>query len=157
MNKIYLGLGSNIGDTRENISKALDILSKKIHITKISSLYKTEPVGYKEQDWFLNMVIEGETVLKPRELLDFTQSVEKEMKRVKTIRFGPRIIDVDILLYENINIQSDDLTIPHPQMKERAFVLIPLYEITKDIIIGDKKIKDLVYKLQGEKIIKIED
>jgi 2-amino-4-hydroxy-6-hydroxymethyldihydropteridine diphosphokinase len=157
MNKIYLGLGSNIGDTRENISKALDILSKKIHITKISSLYKTEPVGYKEQDWFLNMVIEGETVLKPRELLDFTQSVEKEMKRVKTIRFGPRIIDVDILLYENINIQSDDLTIPHPRMKERAFVLIPLYEITKDIIIGDKKIKDLVYKLQGEKIIKIED
>lgn len=157
MNKIYLGLGSNIGDTRENISKALDILSKKIHITKISSLYKTEPVGYKEQDWFLNMVIEGETVFKPRELLDFTQSVEKEMKRVKTIRFGPRIIDVDILLYENINIQSDDLTIPHPQMKERAFVLIPLYEITKDIIIGDKKIKDLVYKLQGEKIIKIED
>jgi 2-amino-4-hydroxy-6-hydroxymethyldihydropteridine diphosphokinase len=157
MNKIYLGLGSNIGDTRENISKALYILSKKIHITKISSLYKTEPVGYKEQDWFLNMVIEGETVLKPRELLDFTQSVEKEMKRVKTIRFGPRIIDVDILLYENINIQSDDLTIPHPRMKERAFVLIPLYEITKDIIIGDKKIKDLVYKLQGEIIIEIED
>ncbi|HZK38412.1 MAG TPA: 2-amino-4-hydroxy-6-hydroxymethyldihydropteridine diphosphokinase, partial [Clostridia bacterium] len=100
MNKIYLSLGSNIGDTKSNLDRAVELLKEKVNILNISSYYETEPVGYKDQDWFLNIALEGETDLNPEALLKFTQSIENKMKRKKTIRFGPRIIDIDILLYE---------------------------------------------------------
>ncbi len=154
-NRIYLGLGSNIGDTMKNINLALDLLQEKVNILKKSSYYETEPVGYKEQDWFLNIVIEGETELSPEALLEFTQSIEAKMKRVKTIVNGPRIIDVDILLYSNIEMKTEKLVIPHPRMLERAFVVVPLSEIAPDIIIKGKSIEDILTTLDGEEIHKI--
>ena len=154
-NRIYLGLGSNIGYTMKNIILALDLLQEKVNILKKSSYYETEPVGYKEQDWFLNIVIQGETELSPEALLEFTQSIEAKMKRVKTIVNGPRIIDVDILLYSNIEMKTEKLVIPHPRMLERAFVVVPLSEIAPDIIIKGKSIEDILTTLDGEEIHKI--
>ena len=155
MNKVYLGLGSNIGESKKNIERALSLLSKKTNIINQSSYYKTEPVGFKDQAWFLNMVIEVETELNPMELLDFTQGIEKEMKRVKTRINGPRIIDVDILLYNQEEINSERLTIPHPRMRERAFVMIPMHEIAPEIIIEGTTIEGIIDKLEGEEIEKL--
>ncbi|WIV13360.1 2-amino-4-hydroxy-6-hydroxymethyldihydropteridine diphosphokinase [Proteiniborus sp. MB09-C3] len=157
MNKIYLGIGGNIGDTKGNLDRAVELLKEKVNISRQSSYYETEPVGYKEQNWFLNIVIEGETDLTPEELLSFTQSIERKMKRVKTIRFGPRIIDVDILLYEQVKLDTKDLIIPHPRMFERAFVMVPLYEIAPSLVIEDIKIEDILNKLEGEEIHKKDD
>ncbi len=157
MNKIYLSLGSNIGDTKSNLDRAVELLKEKVNILNISSYYETEPVGYKEQDWFLNIALEGETDLNPDALLKFTQSIENKMKRKKTIRFGPRIIDIDILLYEQLNLQTEDLIIPHPRMHERAFVMVPLYEIAPHLTIGDREIKEIIDELEGEQIYKKDD
>ncbi len=153
-NKIFLGLGSNIGDTKTNLNTALNLLQEKVDFLNKSSYYKTEPIGYKNQDWFLNMVIEGETNLSPEALLKFTQSIEAKMKRVKIILNGPRIIDIDILLYNNISISTENLIIPHPRMFKRAFVMVPLYEISPDIIIKGKKIRDIVSNIKEQGIQK---
>ncbi len=153
-NKIFLGLGSNIGDTRKNLNTALNLLEEKVDILNRSSYYKTEPIGYKDQEWFLNMVVEGETELSPQMLLAFTQSIECKMKRVKTILNGPRIIDIDILLYNNINIETERLTIPHPRILERAFVVVPLCEIAPDIVIKGQKIKDALSNIREQGIQK---
>lgn len=155
MSKIYLSLGSNIGDTKKNLLDALELLKKKITITKISSFYETEPVGYKDQAWFLNIALEGETPLAPYELLRFTQSIEQKMGRVKLIRFGPRNIDIDILLYENFTSDDETLTVPHPRMTERAFVIEPLYEIAPDITVGNIPLKQIRESLKGEQIRKL--
>jgi len=154
MSKIYLSLGTNLGDKESNIEHALNLLSQEVKILKTSSLYETEPVGFKDQPWFLNMVLEGDTDLSARDLLCFTKRIESEMKRVKTIVNGPRIIDVDILLYEDEKIESEDLIIPHPRMLQRAFVMIPLYEISSDLIILGKSIKDIMGNFNGEEIFK---
>lgn len=157
MNKIYLGLGSNIGDTRRNIELALSLLGEKVNIIKKSSYYQTEPVGFKDQPWFLNMVVEARTELNPRELLDFTQGIERSMKRSKTILNGPRIIDVDILLYSDIKMETEDLTIPHPRMEERAFVMVPIFEISPNLVINNIAIKDIIKDFKGEEIRKLVD
>ncbi|HZX21011.1 MAG TPA: 2-amino-4-hydroxy-6-hydroxymethyldihydropteridine diphosphokinase [Clostridia bacterium] len=157
MNKIYLSLGSNIGDTKSNLDRAIESLGEKINILNRSSYYETEPVGYKDQDWFLNIVLEGETGLGPQELLRFTQGIESKMKRKKTIRFGPRIIDIDILLYGQIQLQTEDLIIPHPRMFERAFVMVPLYEIAPNLMIEGKKIREIINELEGEQVYKKDD
>lgn len=157
MNKIYLSLGSNIGDTKSNLDRAIESLGEKINILNRSSYYETEPVGYKDQDWFLNIVLEGETGLGPEELLRFTQGIECKMKRKKTIRFGPRIIDIDILLYGQIQLQTEDLIIPHPRMCERAFVMVPLYEIAPNLIIEGKNIREIIDELEGEQVYKKDD
>ncbi|MBN7771770.1 2-amino-4-hydroxy-6-hydroxymethyldihydropteridine diphosphokinase [Clostridium aminobutyricum] len=154
MSKIYLGLGTNLGDKEDNLKQAIELLSEKVENLHISSLYETEPVGFKEQPWFLNLVLEGDTDLPPQELLHFTQSIEKKMKRIKTILNGPRIIDIDILLYEQEQIEIGDLIIPHPRLLERAFVMVPLYEIAPDLIIFGKRIKDIMRDFNGERIIK---
>ncbi|MBF7096954.1 2-amino-4-hydroxy-6-hydroxymethyldihydropteridine diphosphokinase [Alkalibacter mobilis] len=157
MKRVYLSLGSNMGDTRKNLMEAMELLREKVHIDEISSFYRTEPVGYKDQDWFLNVVITGETSLEPMDLLEFCQSIEKEMKRVKTIRFGPRIIDVDILLYEGYESDDENLTVPHPRMKERAFVMIPLAEIAPEVLVGRESVIEIVNRLDGEAIEKVGD
>ncbi|OLS01903.1 2-amino-4-hydroxy-6-hydroxymethyldihydropteridine diphosphokinase [Tissierella creatinophila] len=157
MNKVYLGLGSNIGDSKRNIESALLLLSKKVNILNKSSYYETEPVGFKDQPWFLNMVIEGETSLNPRELLDFTQSIERDMKRVKTIVNGPRIIDVDILIYGDIKMESENLIIPHPRMHERAFVMVPMFELAPKLVINNIPIGDIMKNFKGEEIRKVVD
>lgn len=158
MVKAYLGLGSNMGDTRRNLDLAVDLLksSKNIKVTKKSSYYETEPVGYVEQDWFLNIVVQIETDFKPEELLAFCQQIEKVLKREKNIRWGPRTIDVDILLYEGYTSNEEFLTIPHPRMTERAFVMVPLYEIASDLLIEEKPIDEIINSLKGEEIRKLE-
>lgn len=154
MSKIYLSLGTNLGDKESNLEQALRLLAQEVKILKTSSLYETEPVGFKDQPWFLNMVLEGKTDLSASDLLSFTKSIESEMKRIKTIVNGPRIIDVDILLYDDEKIETEDLIIPHPRMQERAFVMVPLYEISSDLIILGKSIKDIIENFSGEKINK---
>ena len=155
--RAYLGIGGNIGEKRANIEAAIALLNENsaIEVTKISSYYETEPVGYTDQDWFLNVVVEVETKLSPEELLAACQEVENELKRVRLIRWGPRTIDVDVLLYEGYESQDEILTVPHPRMTERAFVMVPLYEIAKDLIIAEKPIAEWIKSLKGEKIVKL--
>ena len=128
-NKIFISLGTNLGNREENLQNAISELEQFIKITQKSSIYETEPVGYKDQDWFLNMVIEGETALSPQELLKKTQNIEKKLGRTKTFKDGPRIIDLDILFYNSDQINEPNLTIPHPEIQNRSFVLTPLAEI----------------------------
>ena len=129
----YLGLGSNLGDREENLRKALSLLRDVGEITALSSVYQTEPWGYAEQPSFLNLVCGFRTSLSPPELLALVQEVERRLGRVRTIRYGPRTIDVDILLYGDRIVDTPDLQIPHPRIPERAFVLAPFAEIAPDI------------------------
>src|SRR5207244_1047887 len=126
---VYLALGSNMGDRRGNLAAALQQLREMMEISAISSIYETEPVGYLDQPRFLNIVCSGKTQLSTRELLKRVKEIEKILGRRPTFRNGPRPIDIDILFYDNLRITEDDLTIPHPRLAERAFVLVPLAEI----------------------------
>ncbi|MEW9124258.1 MAG: 2-amino-4-hydroxy-6-hydroxymethyldihydropteridine diphosphokinase [Thermotaleaceae bacterium] len=159
MAKVFLGLGSNMGDKKANLDTAIQLLGNtlSIEILKLSSYYETEPVGYIEQDCFLNRVIEIETSLTPMELLKCCNGIEHELKRKRDIRWGPRTIDIDILIFENYSSKDEVLTIPHPRMEERAFVMIPLYEIRQDLILNGKPIVQIVEALGEEGIRKIED
>ena len=133
----YLGLGSNIGDRISNIKDAINRLDKSdgICMKKASSLYETEPVGYVDQPDFINCVVEIETELDPYQLLDVVQNIEKKMGRTRNLRWGPRIIDIDILLFDDIKVKTDVLEIPHPRMMERSFVMVPLSEIASEIVL----------------------
>ncbi|WP_303984452.1 2-amino-4-hydroxy-6-hydroxymethyldihydropteridine diphosphokinase [Niallia circulans] len=142
MNKVYLSLGSNIGDRLEYIREAVQMLhnQEETKVVNISSVYETDPVGYEEQALFLNIVIQVETSLNPLSLLEQCQKIESELGRKRIIRWGPRTIDLDILLYNQENIVSEKLIIPHPRIEERAFVLVPLIEIAPDIKLPNKPI-----------------
>lgn len=137
MNQVYIGLGTNIEPRESYLKKAIHQLFQHdaINITKQSSIYETEPVGFTEQSHFLNMVLEINTSLTPLALLDVCQGIESHLGRERVIRFGPRTIDLDILLYNNENMKTERLTIPHPRMHERGFVLIPLAEIAPNAIL----------------------
>jgi 2-amino-4-hydroxy-6-hydroxymethyldihydropteridine diphosphokinase len=127
--EVFIALGSNIGDRAENLANALTRLQGFLEVIEKSSIYETPPWGILEQPAFLNQVIRGTTILSPVGLLDSLKKIENEMGRVKTVRNGPRIIDLDILLYDDLQISNPNLTIPHARMYERAFVLVPLAEI----------------------------
>ncbi|MDN3429141.1 2-amino-4-hydroxy-6-hydroxymethyldihydropteridine diphosphokinase [Microbacterium sp. APC 3898] len=131
MNLSYLSLGSNMGDRFEMLRQAVAQLVEHpaVTVTRISSLYETDPVGYTDQEPFLNMVVQLETELTALALLDVCQKIEQNLNRKRLVRWGPRTIDLDILLYNQDRIETDRLTVPHPRMNERAFVLIPLLEI----------------------------
>jgi 2-amino-4-hydroxy-6-hydroxymethyldihydropteridine diphosphokinase len=132
---VYLGIGSNLGDKKNNCLKALDGLSERgVVITKRSSFYMTKPWGIEEQPDFVNMALEVETEIPPEELLDILKVIEKEMGRRDGIRWGPRLIDLDILLYGDITVQSESLVIPHPLLHKRDFVLLPLTEIAPEAV-----------------------
>ena len=133
----YIGLGSNLGDKEANIKKALELLREVsgIQVKKVASLYKTAPLYMTRQDWFLNTVVEIETTLTSRQLLIQLKDIEKKLERKPTVRWGPRTIDLDILLYGCDQVKCDDLVIPHPRMIERAFVMVPLAEIAPNICI----------------------
>jgi 2-amino-4-hydroxy-6-hydroxymethyldihydropteridine diphosphokinase len=137
VNVAFISLGSNIGNRYDYLSKAIEHLAKhsKIQLVNTSSVYETDPVGYEEQDLFLNMVIEVHTELSANELLDLCLKLELELGRKREMVWGPRTIDLDILLFNQENIKSEKLIIPHPRMLERNFVMIPLSEIKPDIII----------------------
>ncbi|MBA4383536.1 MAG: 2-amino-4-hydroxy-6-hydroxymethyldihydropteridine diphosphokinase [Anaerolinea sp.] len=136
---VTLALGSNLGDRCANLHQAVKELSKQVTINKTSSIYETPPWGFIEQPVFLNQVIRGKTTLNPHELLTFIKGIEQEMGRIKNFINGPRLIDIDILLFGSQIITTADLVIPHPRMLERGFVLLPLAEIEPDLIITGTK------------------
>ncbi len=127
----FLGIGSNIGDASANCVAAVKGISDVdgVRALRCSSLYKTQPVGFEEQDWFVNGVVEIRTMLDPRALMDAMQGVEKKMGRHRGEKWGPRIIDIDILLYDQLVLDEKDLVIPHAELHKRRFVLVPLNEI----------------------------
>ena len=128
MSKVVLGLGSNQGDRLENLQFAVDTLRRapKTQVVAVSRVYETEPVGYDEQPDFLNAAVLLETDLSPKTVLGICLGIEAAAGRERTVKNGPRILDLDVLLYENVKSDSFELTLPHPRMLERAFVLLPL-------------------------------
>jgi len=158
MSLAYISFGSNLGNRLKNIKRGLQLVSRNrsITITKKSSLYETEPVGYENQGWFLNGVIEIETFVLPHKLLSLIKKVERIMGRKRRIRWGPREIDLDILLYNQRCVDTPGLIIPHPRMHERGFVLVPLVEIAPRVIhpIFKKSVQQLLAKLTDSKSVK---
>ena len=134
MKRIYLSLGSNLGDREANLRKAVERLAHlEISVLRESRIYETEPVDYLDQAWFLNEVVEAETALFPMQLLTRTARVERELGRTRTVAKGPRTIDIDILLYGEAVIRTSRLQVPHPRIAQRRFVLVPLAELAPDL------------------------
>lgn len=149
--KVYLGLGSNLGERQHNLSMAMELLSPQVNIERVSSFYETEPVGYLEQPRFLNAVLRATTTLSPQELLAQAKEVERKLDRVPSFPNAPRPIDIDILLYGKKVVSSPELTIPHPRLEERAFVLIPLAEIAPNLVhpVSGKSIREMLKEAGG--------
>src|SRR5690625_1055687 len=159
MNEVYIGLGSNMGEREKFLHDAIELLKENgnINLEKQSSIYETAPVGYTEQDHFLNMVIKIRTSLTHLDLLDVCQRIEDKLGRERTIENGPRTIDLDILLYNNENRDLERLRIPHPRLHERAFVLVPLHEIAPDLIMptSGKHIEDLINDISSKELAEV--
>ncbi len=149
LDSIFLSLGTNVGDKNKNLSDAINFLSEFGKILGISSVYKTEPVLYEDQDDFLNIVIEFEYQETAQSLLHIIKNIETQMGRKKTIRYGPRIIDIDIIFFKGEEIRQKDLTIPHYDWHNRLFVLQPLYELL------DRELDQSSYEIHEQKITKI--
>ena len=150
---VYLSIGSNIGDKKENLNHATDILNQydKIDVVDVSPSYKTEPQNFIDQDWFVNAALKIKTVLSPEDLIAVIKTLEKDLdKEGKPFRFGPRIIDIDIVYYDDLILKTEQLEIPHPRMHERCFVLIPICDI------GAHKIHPVLNLRSDELLKKIE-
>ena len=147
-NFVFLGLGSNLDDRVETVRGAERLISEidGVIVVSSASLYDTEPVGIVDQPSFINSALKIKTTLQPAELLGKLKEIEREMGRVDAVRWGPRIIDIDILLFGDIVINEEGLTIPHPEMTKRAFVLVPLSEIAPNVVhpVLKKSIRELV-------------
>lgn len=134
MKRVYLSLGSNLGDRERLLERALEKLAASgVRVLRVSSVYETEPVDRRSQPWFLNMVVEAETALLPRVLLMRIRRIELELGRRRLGTKGPRPIDIDVLLYGDAVIRTPELTVPHPRMGERRFVLEPLAELVPQL------------------------
>jgi 2-amino-4-hydroxy-6-hydroxymethyldihydropteridine diphosphokinase len=149
MHKVYLGLGSNLGDRSAYLEKTIGEMDPEVRVLRRSAIYETAPWGFEDQQDFLNMVIEAESELGPPALLKKIKDVEKRVGRQATFRNGPREIDIDILLYDDSQYAQGNLTIPHPRLPERAFILAPLAEIAPDLIIPgqEKSVAKLIENL----------
>ncbi len=162
MHLAYIGFGSNIGDRLVHIQNAIQTLSKTEGITlqKISSLYKTDPVGYEAQAQFLNGVAAIHTTLSPLSLLHTLKDIETAIGRKHRIRWGPREIDLDILIYGDLCLRTEKLILPHPEMHLRSFVLVPLAEIAPDLVhpVFQESIQTLLNRFEdGKSVLKKED
>ena len=152
--RTWLGLGGNIGHVEEAMIAALQSLQQdpKVDIVKVSSIYKTPPWGLEDQPWFLNCCVELETGLDPHELLSLCQKAERDGKRERTIRWGPRTIDIDIIACDGFESSDPQLEIPHPRATQRAFVMVPLAEIAPGIVMENRTVQDWANDLDGEGI-----
>ena len=153
-----IALGSNIGDKAANLDRAIAALGRVpgVRVTARSRYYRTAPWGFTEQDWFVNAVVTGETGLDPRALLAACLSVEEKLGRVRDRRWGPRLIDLDILLCGELAVDEPGLAIPHPRMMERAFVLAPLADLMPERRIGGVAVAEALARLGADDIAPIE-
>ena len=164
MNDVYLSIGTNIGERYENLQQAVQLLmdTDGVEVVRISSVYETAAVGFTDQADFLNIAVYIKAIHTSSEMLDICQSIENELGRVREFRWGPRIMDLDILLYNHENIETDSLIVPHPRMYERAFVLVPLIDITptpdtKQLQLAHVTMKRLDCEKEGVSVWKVID
>lgn len=160
MYQVYLALGTNLGNQRQNLKQALQKLPPQVTVQATSRLYKTAPAYKVDQPAFLNLVVKGQTRLSPPDLLAHLKLIEDEMGRQQTVRYGPRLIDLDILFFDDWVLNTPDLQIPHPRLAERGFVLYPLADIAANLVhpIYQKTIGELIEALPEDTgIIKVTD
>ncbi len=155
--KAYISAGSNLGDRRANLEFALNSLARAGVVSKTSSYFETEPVGFGDQPWFLNMAIELETALAPQELLFSCREIEASRGRVRTFPNAPRTLDLDILLYGDAVVYQKDLIIPHPRLPARRFVLVPLAQIAPGVMhpILKKSIRSLLEACPDPSVVRM--
>lgn len=146
----YIGIGSNVGKRRHYIDSALKILHHPpcLQVVKVAPLYSTAPVGYTEQGWFLNTVAQVVTTLPPLELLQTLLATEEQLGRVRTVRWGPRTIDLDLLMYGDVTMDTLELTLPHPRMAERAFVMVPLADLNPALKLREQTVDQWAQQLR---------
>ncbi|WP_336489064.1 2-amino-4-hydroxy-6-hydroxymethyldihydropteridine diphosphokinase [Methylobacterium nigriterrae] len=156
MTQAYLGLGSNIGDKAAMLDAAVEGLAARpgILVTARSAAYRTPPWGDTDQDWFLNAALGVETDLSPHGLLEACLSVETALGRVRARRWGPRVIDIDVLHYAGAEVSDERLVLPHRFVRERAFVLVPLAEIAPDLVIGGETVSEALSRLDASGIVR---
>ncbi|MCR4435018.1 MAG: 2-amino-4-hydroxy-6-hydroxymethyldihydropteridine diphosphokinase [Clostridiales bacterium] len=155
--KVFLSLGSNMGDREGYLRRAIEEISRLAgtETVKVSSIYETDPVGYTEQDRFLNIAAAVNTRLEPLDMLEKLQGIEASLNRVRNIRWGPRTIDIDILLFGGLKLDLPRLTVPHPRMFERAFVLVPLKEVYPGDTLHGMEISELIRQCQDREGVKL--
>jgi 2-amino-4-hydroxy-6-hydroxymethyldihydropteridine diphosphokinase len=156
---VYIALGTNLGDRLANLHAALRSLPTAVTVTDKSPVYETPPWGYEAQPAFLNMVVKAETSLEPELLLKYLKQIEAELGREQNFRWGPRLIDLDILFYDDLVIDTPPLVIPHPRLHERAFVLVPLSDIAPDLNhpVLNKNISSLLTEIDTQGIVRLGD
>lgn len=150
--RAWLGLGGNIGDVKTVLQEAIDLLrgNDGVELIEVSPLYKTPPWGVEDQPWFLNCCVEVSTTASPEELLEICQEAERQGKRQRTVRWGPRTIDIDIIAFEGIDQVEQRLTIPHPRATQRAFVMVPLADIAPELKLSGKTIQEWAKELDAD-------
>lgn len=159
MKTVYLSLGSNLGDRQRHLLDAIAMLeTPRLHVTRVSGIYETEPQDLRTQPWFLNLVLEAETKLFPMQLLSLIQRIESDLGRQRKVSKGPRTLDIDILLYGNFIINSDRLMVPHPHMHERRFVLEPLVELAPNLRhpLLRRSMRELLGAVEAQSVRKLE-
>ena len=155
---VYLSLGTNMGDHADNLKQAISSLAPQMRVKKKSRVYETPPWGYTEQEPFLNQVVEVTTYLEPEPLLKHLKRLEIALGRKATFRYGPRLIDIDILFYGDLVLDTPVLTVPHPHLHERGFVLLPMMEIAPDLNhpVTKKSIREMIALCNTEGIVPFE-
>jgi dihydropteroate synthase/2-amino-4-hydroxy-6-hydroxymethyldihydropteridine diphosphokinase len=150
--RVALALGGNVGDKAESLRRALRAIASEpgIELTAVSRLYRTAPWGKTDQDWFVNACALGRTSLKPEALLERVKRLEVELGREPAVRWGPRVIDIDLIAYDEVTLKTERLTLPHPELFNRAFVLMPLAEIASDLVIAGVRVGDAAARLGAE-------
>jgi 2-amino-4-hydroxy-6-hydroxymethyldihydropteridine diphosphokinase len=152
---VYIALGTNLGDRLSNLRAAIESMQPEISVLAKSHVYETPPWGYEDQPAFLNMVVKAETGLEPESLLRYLKQLEVELGREQNFRWGPRLIDLDILFYDDLVIDTPPLVIPHPRLHERAFVLVPLMDVAPELVhpVFQKSISALLTEVDTQGIL----